>query len=312
MKPLDIKYKYGFFIALVVLLFALIGFIEKSLKFYEILVPPEETLPNWFIVFFFAIFSSTIIWFVMNHLWKKEHEEHQQARFERDNYFDQLKISENIRLTDVITGVPNLQSLENDIEIHFSQRKSEKKFQFILIDLKGFKKINDKYGFLKTNELLRAIAQTIYQKMRRNEDMYKYPMDAGEHKDGHFYRIHTGGDEFVFIIEGNQPDALGFVNRLVKNDFEKLTKMTEQILGEYVKLSFHCAVVEMDPRDKVEDILRKSDECYILSKEGKRDFTICWHPINVEQKLKKPWEVGIYKNTRELFEVLTIEEKDYS
>ena len=310
MKPIEIKYKYGLVIALIILVFALLAFFEKGIKFYR-LIAPDGTLLNWRFVLIIVVITSTIVWFIMNHLWKKEFENHQKTRYERDNYAELLKISENERLTDIITGVPNLQSLKKDIDVHFSKRKHKKKLQFILIDLKGFKKINNKYGFLKANELLRTIAQTIYQKMRRNEDMYKYPMDIKNEKNEHFYRIHTGGDEFVFIIQGNQTDALGFANRLVKNDFSKLSSLTKEILGESIKLSFHCAVVEMDPRDEVEDILRKSDECYILAKEAKGDFSICWHPITIEEKLNKKWELAIYEETRELFDVMTINETDY-
>jgi len=310
MKPIEIKTKFGYIIAFVVLLFAVIALFDKGIKFYKFLVPENEIL-NWRFVGFILILSSLIVWFVMNHIWKKEYEKHQQTRFERDNYAEELKISENERLTDIITGIPNFRSLEKDIENHFSKRTNSKQLQFILIDLKGFKNINNTYGFLKTNELLRVIAQTIYKKMRRNEDMYKYPMNIGHLEEEHFYRLHTGGDEFVFIIEGNQAEALGFVNRLVKNDFEQLSNLTEQILGDSIKLSFHCSVVEMDKRDKMEDILEKSNDCYLLAKEGKGDFTICWHPIMTEKKLNQNWASNIYEETRKLFEVLTIAEKKY-
>lgn len=309
MKPINIKYNYGLVIALIILVFALLAFFEKGVKFYE-LIAPDQNILNWRFVIILIIISSTITWFIMNHFWKKEFEKHQKTKFELDNYHELLKISENERLTDIITGVPNFQSLEKDIENHFN-KKTKKKLQFILIDLKGFKKINDEFGFLKTNELLRTIAQTIYKKMRRNEDMYKYPVNLKNEKKEYFYRLHTGGDEFVFIIQGTQTDALGFANRLVKNDFNRLSSLTKQILGKEKKLSFHCAIVEMDRRDKVEDILRKSDECYVLAKESKEDFSICWHPITIEEKITNKRELSIYEETKELFDVMTIKEQNY-
>ena len=39
-------------------------------------------------------------------------------------------------------------------------------------------------------------------------------MDESKNKKEKFYRLHTGGDEFVFIVEGLQSDAIGFANRL--------------------------------------------------------------------------------------------------
>lgn len=246
----------------------------------------------------------------MNSLWKKEFYAHELTKKERDNLRNELKISENERLTDVITGIPNSRSLQKDIEEHFSTIGPGKKMQFIFIDLKDFRKINKKYGFNKTNDLLRVIAQSIYKRMRRNEDMYKYSAtNLKDNQDHGFYRIYPGGDEFVFIIEGDQADALGFVNRLT-GQFETLSQKTEQILGKAIKLSFHCAIVEMDSRDTFEDIFIKAEDCYRIAKEGDSEFTICWHPNNIEKVLMRdPKKASEYERTRKLFQIMTIEDK---
>lgn len=312
-KPLEITNRHGFAIGFVVLLFAIIGLVDKGYKFFEV-IAPNNILLNWRFFIFTAMLSMMLVWFIMNHLWRKEHQEHQKTRFERDNYMKLLKLSENERLTDIITGIPNTRSLERDIENYFSENRGNKTLQFIFIDLKNFRNINRKYGFLKTNELLRTIAQSIYQKMRRNEDMYKYPIGGGDTDDSGkegFYRVHSGGDEFAFIIEGDQSDAVGFCNRLV-GQFSALSERTKDILGEHVRLSFYGAIVEMDPRDTFNDILLKTQDCYRLAKEGSGTFTICWHPNNVEKKLMKDQrKKADYEKARELFEVLTIADKEY-
>ncbi|MNF04693.1 hypothetical protein D3C80_2042700 [compost metagenome] len=65
----------------------------------------------------------------------------------------------------------------------------------------------------------------------------------------------------------------------------------------------------MDPRDTYNDILKKVEDCYQIAKEGKSDFNICWHPINKESMLSRDsLKGGIYKKSRELFEVLTLTE----
>lgn len=185
--------------------------------------------------------------------------------------------------------------------------------QFILIDLKDFRKVNKKYGFNKTNDLLRNIAQTIYKKMRRNEDMYKYPIsdNSKSNEKESIYRVYPGGDEFVFIIEGDQADGIGFTNRLV-SQFEEISKKTELILGEHNKLSFHCAIVEMDKRDTFEDIFKKAEDCYRIAKEGTSDFTICWHPISIEALLSKDQKKKAdYERARSLFEIRTVVDKKF-
>lgn len=311
-KPIVTDAKFNI-IGFIILVSAAIGLLVKWKEFYDFFIPQGVFL-NWRF-FFLAFFSSMfIVWFIMNHYWKKEYDAHEITKKDRDNFMEELKISENERLTDIITGIPNSRSLEKDIEEYFSKNRSNKKMQFIFIDLKEFRKVNKKYGFTNTNDLLRTIAQSIYRRMRRNEDMYKY--SAGENKKQNekegFYRIYPGGDEFAFIIEGDQSDALGFSNRLVEQ-FGSLSEKTKAILGEPVKLSFHCAVVEMDSRDSFEDIFKKAEDCYRIAKEGTGAFTICWHPIHLESLLSKDERKrAVYDRTRILFEVLTITDKDYT
>jgi GGDEF domain-containing protein len=140
--------------------------------------------------------------------------------------------------------------------------------------------------------------------------MYKYSIYEKDEKEN-FYRVYPGGDEFAFIIEGDQADAIGFSNRLV-GQFQDISKKTVQILGENLNLSFHCAIVEIDPRDSFNDIFRKAEDCYRIAKEGKSDFTICWHPNTLELILSKDTKKKAdYERARNIFEVMTIVDKDY-
>jgi GGDEF domain-containing protein len=311
-KPIGIELKFGLIVGLVIIVTAIIGTIAKWKEFYD-LFAPNGILLNWRFVFVILVLTVLIVWFIMNYYWQMEYNQHEITKKDRDNFKDALKISENERLTDVITGIPNSRSLEKDIDEFFSVVKPNRKMQFIFIDLKDFRKVNSKFGFNKTNDLLRAIAQTIYKRMRRNEDMYKYSIgntSKNDEKEG-FYRVYPGGDEFVFIIEGDQADAIGFTNRLV-GQFEELSRKTAQILGENLDLSFHCAIVEMDARDSFSDIFKKAEDCYRIAKEGTSRFTLCWHPNTIEQVLAKDSKKkSDYKRARELFQVMTIIDKDY-
>lgn len=123
------------------------------------------------------------------------------------------------------------------------------------------------------------------------------------------YRRYPGGDEFVFIIEGNQADAIGFANRLVFQ-FQNLSTQTVDILGEKYSLSFCCGISPLVYNDKLEDAMERVEDCFMRASEGTRDFSLCWHPTTEEQKLEvKEAYKKIYDKARELFEVLNMEEK---
>jgi len=310
-KPLDISSKTGLW-GVVVLITGFLAAVLKWKDFYAFFVP-NGILLNWKFFIVVVLLFGIIVWYVMNYFWKSEFEAHQKTRFEKENYLNQLKLSENDRLSDVITGIPNSRSLEMDLEKYFTAVRTGSKVQFILIDLKNFRMVNKKFGFIKANNLLRTIAQSIYKRMRRNEDMYKCPVNEVETKltNERFYRVHTGGDEFAFIIEGDQSDALGFSNRLV-GQFKALSGKTKDILGEEFALSFHCAIVEVDPRDTMADIMEKAGICYRIAIEGKADFTLCWHPVNVEAGFRNDQKKLMeYERARKLFEVLSFVDKKY-
>lgn len=311
MKPIAIKNTYGAIVGFAILMLVLIDYFDKGQKFFDVLFPNNEVL-NWRFFVFSVIFSGLIVWFVLNHLWQKEFIDHQKTKFEKENLADEMKILENERLVDIVTGVPNILSLEKDISKHLLEKRKVKQLQFIFIDLRNFREINKKYGFMKTNKILRFVAQDIYQSMRRNEDMYKYPIHRKKGYDPSdelesFYRIHTGGDEFAFIIEGDQSDAIGFANRLV-NKFDSISEKAESILGKPEKLSFYAAIVEMSPRDEFEDIILRAKDCYRLAKESARDFAISWYPDDLEKQYPDGTrQHQNYKTARNLFDVRLVE-----
>lgn len=309
MKPLSIKNTYGLIIGFIVTLFAIADYFDKGEKFVSLIFQDDE-IWNWRFFLFAVIFVGLIVWYVMNNLWKKEYEDHQKTKFEKENLQDEMKVLENERLVDIVTGVPNLLSLEKDISKYLKQKRETKRLQFIFIDLRNFGEINKNYGFMKANVMIREIAQGIYKSMRRNEDMYKYPITNTDKLKQHesFYRIHTGGDEFAFIIEGDQSDAVGFSNRLVSK-FQKFSNDSVKILGKRENISFYAAIVEISPRDQFSDILNRAQDCYRLAKEGQQAFTISWYPFDEEGKFDEGWKKQNYTKARELFEVVLLEEK---
>jgi GGDEF domain-containing protein len=309
LKPFEIKTKVGI-VGIVVLVAAFIAAVMKLEGFYKFLVPNGVWL-NWRFVFSLICITGLIVWFIMNEFWKNEYEKHQQARFEVENLKNQLNASEKRRMTDIITGIPNSSMLHEDIKEFAKTKTQNKEVQLILIDIKKFKAINKKYGYLKGDKIIRLIAQSIYKSMRRNEDMYKHSGFNNEAKPfwKRLYRRYPGGDEFVFLIEGNQAEAIGFVNRLV-NQFSSLTNETLEILGEKYPLSFCCGISPLVYNDKFEDALERVEDCFMRASEGTRDFSICWHPALEEERIATKEEYkNIYDRARQLFEVINMEDK---
>ncbi len=95
-------------------------------------------------------------------------------------------------LTDPMTGLPNSRSLqiEFDKEVTRASRTGSN-FQLMVLDLDGFKSVNDTYGHLVGDTMLKSIGQVIQSELREYDFLARY-----------------GGDEFVAIIPETDSDGV--------------------------------------------------------------------------------------------------------
>ena len=109
--------------------------------------------------------------------------------------------SESRALTDPMTGLPNARSLE----IHFEKEagrasRNGSNFQLLMLDLDGFKAVNDTFGHKVGDAMLREIAKVMRGQLRDYDFLARY-----------------AGDEFVAIVPETDTEAIGeFCQRIEK------------------------------------------------------------------------------------------------
>lgn len=90
-------------------------------------------------------------------------------------------------LTDPMTGLPNARSLQFQFEKELGRAsRTGNTFQVLVMDLDGFKAVNDNFGHIAGDEMLREVGTVIQAQLRDYDFLARY-----------------GGDEFVALI----PDA---------------------------------------------------------------------------------------------------------
>lgn len=73
-------------------------------------------------------------------------------------------------------------------------------FSIIIIDIDDFKKINDSYGHVTGDKVLKKVADTVKNNIRRSDSVYRY-----------------GGDEFVVLLpETASPDTEKIALKILK------------------------------------------------------------------------------------------------
>lgn len=93
-------------------------------------------------------------------------------------------------LTDPMTGLPNARSLQLQFEREAGRAsRSDTGFQLLMLDLDGFKAVNDTFGHKVGDELLREVGQVILGQLRDYDFLARY-----------------GGDEFVAIVPNTESE----------------------------------------------------------------------------------------------------------
>ena len=99
---------------------------------------------------------------------------------------------ERSAVTDMLTDLPNARSLFLHLDSELSRAKRTGETISVLVcDLDGFKQINDRFGHLEGNRVLRAVARALRTNCREYDTVAR-----------------LGGDEFVAVLPGQHPDSI--------------------------------------------------------------------------------------------------------
>ena len=159
---------------------------------------------------------------------------------------------EHLAHHDTLTNLPNKLSLIEYIEIQYLKQSS---FAFMLLDLDGFKEINDSYGHLFGDKLLVMVA-ILLQKI--------FPKEA--------FIVRTGGDEFVIVVAcNNEKNMMNiYMNTLIAM-FNYPFTIDE--IDVYVTASVGIAMYPKDSKTH-DGLMQQADAAmYNAKKMGKNTFS---------------------------------------
>jgi diguanylate cyclase (GGDEF)-like protein/putative nucleotidyltransferase with HDIG domain len=161
--------------------------------------------------------------------------------------------AENSATTDYLTGLPNARSLFLQLDRELARCKRDNTTLTVMVsDLDGFKQINDRFGHLEGNRVLRLFAQALKDSCREYD-----------------YVARMGGDEFVVVAPGLPTDASSKKN-------EQLRALAKQagfeVCGEEIlSLSVGVAVYPTDGND-AEQLLAEADRRMYLEKQKQLSY----------------------------------------
>ncbi len=188
-----------------------------------------------------------------------------QDRHLRGIVFNARDISERMRLEgeltrqsfyDSVTGLANRALLRDRLTQALARgRRSGESLAILLLDLDGFKQINDSLGHDAGDRLLREVAVRFGEVSRPTDTLAR-----------------LGGDEFTLLVEGaNEPEAVLVAQRLL----ESLRKPFS-VKGQELQIHASIGVVlSGDGASVAEDMIRDADVAMYAAKEaGRRRYEV--------------------------------------
>ena len=156
--------------------------------------------------------------------------------------------AENSATTDYLTGLPNARSLFLQLDRELARCKRENSSLTVMVsDMDGFKQINDRFGHLEGNRVLRLFAQAVKDSCREYD-----------------YLARMGGDEFVVIAPGLAADA---ASKKAEQMRSLARHAGHEVCGEEIlSLSVGRAVYPEDGND-AEQLLTEADRRMYLEKQ---------------------------------------------
>jgi len=126
---------------------------------------------------------------------------------------------------------------------------AQKAFCVVMLDLNGFKQVNDTYGHQAGDDLLKQFSAELRSASRATDVVGRW-----------------GGDEFIVVLDGGLMEARSHVERMQKWVFGSYTLQTGPE-GPKVESTAALGLVEWQPGEGIKEVLARADALMYKQKQ---------------------------------------------
>ncbi len=194
-------------------------------------------------------------------------------------------------VTDPMTGLPNSRSLrvQFDKEVMRANRRGTR-FQLVVMDLDGFKSVNDTWGHKVGDAMLKAIGSVIKSQLREYDFLARY-----------------GGDEFIAIVPETDDEHTESVHDRITAAVENFTLDVKNGATASVGISIGSSSFPNDG-DSLDVLIEASDKAMYIAKESNRFRTLRSANLDNEPPIHITDELLFDANGYQILPAVEIEE----
>lgn len=162
---------------------------------------------------------------------------------------------EEMATTDKLTGLANRQSSE----LFASQavkvaKRNQEPLAAILIDIDHFKEVNDRYGHLAGDAVIKSVANTIQSCLRESDFLCRW-----------------GGEEYLLLLKGCDLNRARIIAENIRTTVKE-TSMTYE--NATFNLTISLGVAEYKPDESITLLFARADQALYRAKDSGRDRVV--------------------------------------
>ena len=159
-------------------------------------------------------------------------------------------------LRDPLTQISNRAAFDNSMSKQLSSHKRHQAdFSLIIIDIDHFKKVNDTYGHITGDNVLKVVADVISKTIRGSDEVFRY-----------------GGEEFVVILGNTQQDGASFIAERIRREIQRKVVDT----SKKIQVTASIGVAASDKVENPADTLEYADKALYKAKDlGRNQVVSC-------------------------------------
>ncbi len=159
--------------------------------------------------------------------------------------------------TDPLTGLPNRRVYDEELKRRFAEwRRHGTPFSVMLVDVDHFKTVNDNYGHIVGDQVLKEVAASLRATMRESDLVSRF-----------------GGEEFATVLPASGPED-------ASRAAERARLAIERVLCEHdggqLQVTVSCGVAHATTEDTPERMLDRADKALYAAKNAGRNAAF-WH-----------------------------------
>ncbi len=166
----------------------------------------------------------------------------------RNHLEDQRKLA----MIDALTGLPNRAGLQKRMNEEYERwQRYGGQLLLVVLDVDYFKRVNDQFGHLAGDKVLRLIAQQLSRRLRKSDFIGRF-----------------GGEEFVVLMPGTGVDQAAMVLEELRAGIEGSPFHFKK---ERVTITISIGFTDFRQGDSLDNVFERADQAMYRAKDGGRN-----------------------------------------